>query len=111
LPGSIQLNKGDQGSINQISCSSAGNCGVVGAYSAEYDYGFVFTQPFVANEAHGKWSKAIGVPGIKVQAVNQAGQVGATTAISCTAPDRCSAGGWISSEGLNHDHLFVDSRT
>jgi hypothetical protein len=110
LPGSTQLNQGDQGSLSQIDCSSAGNCGVAGAYSAEQDFGFQYTQPFVATEAHGKWSKAIGVPGIKVQPVNGTGQVGATNAISCTAPDRCSAGGWISSDGLNHNHAFVDSQ-
>lgn len=111
LPGWTQLNQGDQSSISQISCSSAGNCGVAGAYSAKYDFGFEYTQPFAATEAHGKWNKAIGVPGIKIQALKGSGQLGATNAISCTAPDKCSAGGWISSEGPDNDTAFADSRT
>ena len=110
VPGSTKLNQGDQGSLSQVYCSSTGNCGVAGAYSAQYDFGLEYTQPFVATEAHGKWSKAIGVPGIKIQAVKGPGQVGATNAISCTAPGRCSAGGWISSDGLDHNHAFVDSQ-
>jgi hypothetical protein len=111
LPGSTALNQGDQGSLDQISCSSVGNCGVVGAYSANYDFGFVYTQPFVDSEAHGKWNRTIGMPGVKIQAVNKSGQEGATTAISCTAPNQCSLGGWVSSEGPDNETAFTDSRT
>jgi hypothetical protein len=103
LPGTSQLNQGDQGQFNQVSCSSPGNCGVAGVYSATYDYGFIYTQPFVATEVHGTWIKAVSVPGIKVENIN-VGQEASTTAISCTAPGRCSAGGWNGRNG------FVDSQ-
>jgi hypothetical protein len=111
LPGWAKLNQGDQSSISQISCSSPGNCGVAGAYSAQYDFGFEYTQPFVANEVNGKWNKAIGVPGIKIQPVKGTGQQGATTTISCTAPNQCTAGGSINSEGPHGDTAFTDTRT
>jgi hypothetical protein len=83
---------------------------MVGGYSAQYDFGFVYTQPYVATEVRGQWSKVIGVPGIKIQAVNGKGQVGATTAISCPAPARCTAGGTISFNGFGKSHAFVDSQ-
>lgn len=82
---------------------------MVGAYSAEYDFGFVYTQPYVANEAHGRRNKVVGVPGIEIQPVNGNGQVGATTAISCPAPNGCTACGTIF-DCLGHSRAFVDSQ-
>jgi hypothetical protein len=109
LPGSDQLNQGDQAGFNQISCSSAGNCGAVGYYSAAYDFGFVYTQPFVANEANGRWSNAIKVPGIKTLSLSD-GQGSQGLVISCSAPDRCSAGGYYQ-QANGHLHSFVASRS
>jgi hypothetical protein len=109
LPGSDQLNQGDQAGFNQVSCSSAGNCGAVGYISVAYDYGFVYTQPFVASEAHGVWSKLSTVPGIKTLGLSD-GQNSQATTISCTAPDRCTAGGYY--QQANGDlHSFVASRS
>ena len=102
VPGSDQLNQGDQSGINQISCSSAGNCGIVGYYSAAYDFGFVYTQPFVINQFHGSWGKLTEVPGIKTLSLS-GGQSSQATTISCPAPDRCTAGGFYqNSDGTVH---------
>jgi hypothetical protein len=79
LPGTPRLNHGDQAGLNQISCSSPGNCGAAGYLSVAYDYGFVYTQPFVVNEVNGTWGKAIEVPGIKPLPLSD-GQSAATTA-------------------------------
>ena len=84
-------------------------CGAVGYYSAAYDFGLVYTQPFVANEANGIWSKAIKVPGIKTLSLSD-GQSSQGLVISCSAPDRCSAGGYYQ-QANGHLHSFVASRS
>jgi hypothetical protein len=110
VPGTPKLNQGDQAGFNQISCSSLGNCGVAGYLSVAYGYGFVYTQPFVATEVNGKWRDAIVVPGIKPLPPKD-GQSAGATAISCVAPDRCSAGGYrdYASTGLGA-YAFVDGQ-
>ena len=102
LPGSPELNQGDNATISEISCSSAGNCGAAGNYSAAYDNGFEYTQPFVITEARGTWHNMLEVPGIKTSSLSD-GQQSETVAISCPAPDRCSAGGY-------DGEAFVDSQ-
>jgi hypothetical protein len=90
VPGTSELNHGRNAWINQVSCSSAGNCGAAGYYSPAHD-GIPRTQPFVLNQVHGRWDRAIEVPGsgkLNTSANSN------TTAISCTATDRCSAGGY-----------------
>ena len=111
VPGTTKINQGDQAWLNQISCSSAGNCGIAGYFSVAYDYGFVYTQPFVVNQVHGTWGKAIEVPGIKPLPLSD-GQSAGTTTIACSAPDRCSAGGYrdYASTGIE-GNAFVDSQS
>jgi hypothetical protein len=93
LNGMSKLNQGDYASISQVSCSSAGNCGVAGYYSAGPNEDLIYSQPYVANQVKGTWSKAIEVPGIKTVPESQ-GQNADTTTIYCPAPNRCSAGGY-----------------
>ena len=92
-----------------IACPSAGDCVVVGSYSAAYNEGFIYYQPFVATQAHGTWTNAIEVPGIKTLSLS-VGQESAATAISCTAPGRCSIGGYNSPGPNFSTYAFVDSR-
>jgi hypothetical protein len=109
VPGTTVLNQGLDAQISQISCSSAGNCGTAGWYSATYDYSF-YRQPFVATEVHGIWRWAIEVPGIKTPPPSMdAGYFAATTAISCAAPGRCSAGGYYQ-DAKGGSHTFVVSQ-
>jgi hypothetical protein len=108
VPGIDKLNQGDQGWLNQISCSSVGNCGIAGFTSVVYGFGFIYTQPFVDNQVHGKWGQATLVPGIKTARPND-GQAAGTTAISCTGSARCSVGGYYQSDD-GSTHAFVASR-
>jgi hypothetical protein len=90
--GMSKLNQGDYATISQVSCSSAGNCGIAGYYNAGPNEDLIYTQPYVADQVKGTWSKAIEVPGIKTVPESQ-GQNADTTTISCPAPNRCGAGG------------------
>lgn len=108
VPGSVKLNQGDQAGLNQISCSSVGNCGVAGFTSVVYGFGLIYTQPFVVNQVNGKWGQAMRVPGIRTADPHD-GQIAGTTAISCTGPARCSIGGYYELDG-GGTHAFVDSR-
>ena len=108
VPNSNKLNQGDQGALNQLSCSGAGNCGVAGSISVAYDFGFVYTQPFVATEVNGTWGKAVLVPGLKPLPLSD-GEFAETDTISCPAPARCSAGGSYENSS-DATHAFVASQ-
>jgi len=110
VPGTSRLNQGFDAWVTQISCSSAGNCGVAGWYSAtdDRDLALFFRQPFVATEVHGTWRWAIEVPGIKTPPPS-IGSFAATTTIACPAPGRCSAGGYYQ-DAKGRYHTFVVSQ-
>jgi hypothetical protein len=111
VPGTAKLNPGDDAWMNQISCSSVGNCGAAGYFSVAYDFGIMYCQPFVINEVGGKWSNAIQVPGIKALPLTD-GQVASANAISCPAPDRCTVGGYRDYASTGTDaYAFVDSQS
>src|SRR5262249_59085533 len=102
-----KVKQGDQAWRNQISCCSVGNCGIVGYMSIADGLGNIYTQPFVVNQIDGKWGQAIRVPGIKTAAPNDGQDTGAT-AISCTAPARCSIGG--DGQADAHTHATPEKR-
>ena len=60
MPGLRALNKRGGAGVVSVSCASAGNCAAGGHYSDRHGHG----QGFVASERHGRWSKAIEVPGL-----------------------------------------------
>lgn len=111
VPGVARLDKGTYSSLMTLSCSSAGNCGGGGNYDAvsnpEVERTF-YVRPFVVNEVHGIWDKALEVPGVGNN-LHGEGEYGATAVISCPAPDRCSAGGWYT-DAKGNDRIFVDSQ-
>lgn len=111
VPGTGWLNQGDQAGLSQISCPSAGNCGVAGWYSAsDHPSHSQYTQPFVTTEVHGTWNKAIEVPGIKSPPpVLDNSSSSATTTIACPAPDRCSAAGYYQDPKFAY-HMFAVSQ-
>jgi len=87
-----------------VSCGSAGNCSAGGAYTTSTPV----TEAFVVNETNGTWGTAEEVPGIA--ALNQ-GSPGATVAsVSCAGPLICSAGGFYSDSGNNHQAFVVNER-
>jgi hypothetical protein len=96
VPGLRALNKRRGAGVVSVSCASAGSCAAGGHYSDRHGHG----QGFVASERHGRWSKAIEVPGLG--ALNRDGGADVSS-VSCGAAGNCAAGGFFSDEGLPFD--------
>jgi hypothetical protein len=77
---------GDSG-LYALSCATPGNCAAGGFYQGETASQ---SEAFVVSQVHGRWTKAMTVPGIA--ALNKNGKA-ALDAVSCTSPGNCSAGG------------------
>ncbi len=103
MPGLAALNSGGYGLPVQISCSSAGNCGVGGSYTDSSNN----TQAFVENETNGTWGGAIEIPGT-VQL--NAGGAAIVFSIDCNSSGGCSAGGYYT-DSSNNDQAFVENET
>src|ERR1700719_2829494 len=87
ITGLAALNVDGTANVDDISCSSNGNCGAVGTYID----GSAHVQGFVVNETNGAWGAAIPIPGLAD--LNGGGAVRDNIVISCTAPGECEAGG------------------
>jgi hypothetical protein len=87
-PGITTLNVDTLAAVNSLSCSSAGNCVVVGSYTDGADH----EQAFLEDETGGKWQNAEEVPGTKT--LNRAGYA-STNSVSCTSTGYCSAVGFF----------------
>ena len=78
--------------VTGVSCGAAGSCVVGGDYTDRRGIG----QGFVAVERHGRWGKAIEVPGLG--ALNKGGDVAngqsaEVWSVSCASAGNCAAGG------------------
>ena len=102
IPGTGALNQGRHAGI-EVSCASAGNCGV-GGYDTD---GSGRVQAFVAGERDGTWGKAEEVPG--TAGLNKGGDA-ETQSVSCAAVDNCSASGFYT-DGSGHQQAFVVNET
>ncbi len=103
LPGLAALNSTGAATVDGLSCTSAGACGVVGTYSDSLRH----LQGFVANEVNFSWGSAESIPGLID--LNSGGDV-TTPAISCTSSTDCAvAGTYKDSQG--HSFTFVDNET
>lgn len=102
VPGTARLNKGGNATVNQVSCTSAGNCTAVGAYA---DGPFPHQQAFVVREVNGVWHKAFVLPGTK--ALNKGGNATAKS-ISCGSAVTCGVAGTYT-DGSGHSQSFVAS--
>jgi hypothetical protein len=100
VPGLAGLNAGGNAWANQVSCSSAGNCGTGGFYTDAAGH----EQAFVATERNGTWSKALEVPGSA--SLNTEG-FAAVSSVSCAGPGDCSAGGYYRSSPDSRQQAFV----
>ena len=85
VPGLPALNKGGNAVVTSVSCASAGSCAAGGYYRSGHG-----RQGFVADERHGRWRRAIEVPGLA--ALNKGGNAGVTS-VSCASAGSCAAGG------------------
>jgi len=82
----MQGNHLNEAVIDQLSCSSAGNCSAAGQYVPEP----VYTELFVATETNGVWGKGQLMPGI--EKLNGSGYA-KVNGLSCPAAGDCSAVG------------------
>jgi hypothetical protein len=95
LPGSTVVNRGGTATVNSISCSSAGNCSVVGGLETDSGMNPKISgtfQAFVANEVNGVWNTVTEPPGSVT--VNN-GESAEFNSVSCTSDGNCSAGGYL----------------
>ncbi len=103
VPGAAALTaSAGTGTINSVSCASAGNCSAGGDYP-----GAGGQQAFVVSEVNGSWQQAEEVPGSA--ALNQ-GQRADINSVSCASAGNCSAGGYYTASGHNQQ-AFVISQT
>jgi hypothetical protein len=102
VPGLAALGIGGGTGVRSLSCASAGNCAVGGDYWDRRGQ-----QGFVAVRRHGRWAKAIPVPGL--EALNKGGFADVNS-VSCAPAGSCAAGGdyW---DRHHHSQGFVVSRT
>jgi hypothetical protein len=82
-----------------VSCASAGNCAAGGFYNDRAGS----NQGFVVSERHGRWGRAIEVPGLG--ALNKGG-LAEVVSVSCGAAGSCAAGG-IYNDAADHGQGFV----
>ncbi len=86
VPGLSALDTGNEATVDQMSCPSAGNCTAGGNYFDTQDDEFVW----VATEKNGTWGTATTVPGLNALA---AGAFADVQAISCVTAGDCAASG------------------
>jgi len=101
IPGTADLNAGEEAGVDSVSCPSAGNCTVSGGYTDSRGH----AQAFVASERNRRWGTAIKIPGT---ARLNAQQIGDTT-VSCASAGNCAARGFYV-DGQRHTRLFVLSK-
>ncbi len=100
--GLATLNADGTAVVDDVSCSSNGNCGVVGTYTDSTRH----VQGFVANEIAGVWGSAQPIPGLN--ALNAGGSVSDYIFISCTAATACTVGGLYTDAGAVHQAFVAD---
>jgi hypothetical protein len=101
LPGLTALNTTGVATVDGLSCSSAGNCGLIGTYSDSLRH----LEGFVANEVNFVWGSAESIPGLID--LNVGGSVLYPT-ISCTSATTCTAGGTYKDAQGNGFGFVVD---
>jgi hypothetical protein len=84
-----------------LSCASAGNCGIAGAYIDSHGK----TQAFVETEKNGTWQ-----PARAVAAALNAGGDAIAAVITCPSAGNCTAGGAYSAGGSNAGAFVVTER-
>jgi hypothetical protein len=106
VPGSARLNRGGEAEIESMSCARVGDCSAGGDYAGS---GSDISEAFVVTESHGRWGRAIEVPGSAALNVGGSAEV---ESVSCAAPGRCSAAGSYSygKGGVDSEGFVVTER-
>jgi len=84
VPGTAALNTGRDASADAVSCPSAGNCTVSGAYKDSSRH----AQVYAAAEINGKWGRARELPGSAALHATSAEAL-----LACPSPGNCVTGG------------------
>jgi uncharacterized repeat protein (TIGR02543 family) len=101
LPGTANLNSGNNAELISISCATAGNCTDAGYYMD----GSGHVQIFVADETNGQWGGAIEAPAIAT--LNSGGSANLTdNSLSCATAGNCAVGGHYR-DGAGQFQAFV----
>jgi len=101
VPGTANLNRGGDATVNSVSCASAGTCAAGGYYTD----GSGNQQAFVASQVYGTWHTAIEVPG--TAALNRGGDA-TVNSVSCASAGNCSAGGYYENGTGAYQALVVN---
>ena len=99
IPGLRTLDNGGYSEVLSVSCASKDNCAAAGIYVGRR------RQAFVASERHGRWGKAIEVPGLGTLDVS--GYAWAVS-VSCGAPGSCAAGGNYWTNSTEHGFAAIE---
>jgi hypothetical protein len=92
VPGIAALNTGGDAAVTAISCTAPGYCTAGGYYtSAKVPASSSDRKAFVVSELKGRWGTARQVPGTGLA---RSGGWTSVTAVSCTSPGNCVAGGY-----------------
>src|SRR5262249_6901773 len=94
VPGIEALNQHVFGSVESVSCASAGNCSAGGWYA---------DSAFAVSEVNGTWDNAIEVPGVATLGNGSGGWI---SSMSCASARRCSAAGTYT-DSFSHRQVFV----
>jgi Bacterial Ig-like domain (group 3) len=90
--------------VNDIHCSTPGNCVAIGDYDAPNDY---YNVPFVVSETNGIWGSVQSVSGITPDPAVGDSLLGSLT---CGTPDYCIATGSVTgSDGVQHNFLLPET--
>jgi hypothetical protein len=95
---------GEFGEVDAIFCTSAGNCVAGGTDDEEYFSSF---HGFIAQERNGRWSRAAGVPGLRI--LNKGGGADVDT-VWCASAGNCVAGGYYTQKGGESQGFTVAER-
>jgi hypothetical protein len=100
VPGSARLDVLGQGNVESVSCAAPGDCSAGGVYLDGNDN----YQAFVVTERHGRWDKAIEVPGSARLNVSGIAEI---ASVSCTGVGDCSAGGYYGDSASGQQAFVV----
>ena len=108
VPGLAALNTDGDAQVTSVSCASAGDCAAGGFYQAATSS---VNEGFVVTERHGRWGKAIEVPGLAPLNTGRSVGTGAqVTSVSCGSPGNCAAGGYYTARGQSQQGFVATER-
>src|ERR1700745_3464329 len=100
VPGLTTLDKGTNSVINQVSCTSKGNCVAVGRYAAAQGN----MRAFVVEEQNSAWGPAHPLPGVTAVGGSASSEA---DFVSCRAGGNCTVAGRVNGSPTAATRVFV----